>query len=36
MLKSLIQYVVQRGFVVTLVQVLLLITFYALPNSLTW
>jgi hypothetical protein len=36
MLKSLIQFVVQRGFVVTFVQVLLMITFYTLPNSLVW
>ena len=36
MLKSLMQFVVQRGFLVTFVQVLLMITFYTLPNNLVW
>jgi len=36
MLKSLIQYVVERGVVVTLIQTLLLITFYAFPGKLYW
>ena len=36
MLKSLMQFVVQRGFLVTFVQVLLMVTFYTLPNNLVW
>ncbi|KAJ7590449.1 hypothetical protein C8J56DRAFT_1140467 [Mycena floridula] len=36
MLKSLIQYVVERGVLVTLIQTLLLITFYAFPGRLYW
>ncbi|KAJ3849070.1 hypothetical protein EV368DRAFT_85915 [Lentinula lateritia] len=36
LIKSLIQYVVERGGVVTLIQTLLLITFYAAPTKLYW
>ncbi|KAJ3730840.1 hypothetical protein C8R42DRAFT_651176 [Lentinula raphanica] len=36
LIKNLIQYVVERGGVVTLIQTLLLITFYAAPNRLYW
>ncbi|KIK54779.1 hypothetical protein GYMLUDRAFT_48478 [Collybiopsis luxurians FD-317 M1] len=36
LIKHLIQYVVERGAVVTLIQTLLLITFYAAPNRLYW
>lgn len=36
LLESLMQFVIHRGALVTMVQVLLLITFYALPNQLTW
>ncbi|EEB89780.1 hypothetical protein MPER_12090 [Moniliophthora perniciosa FA553] len=36
LIKSLIQYVVNRGIVVTLIQTLLLILFYAAPNNLYW
>ncbi|KAJ7579018.1 hypothetical protein C8J56DRAFT_1059256 [Mycena floridula] len=35
-IDSLIQFVIQRGVLVTCIQVLLLVTFYALPNSLVW
>ncbi|KAJ3980917.1 hypothetical protein F5890DRAFT_1575375 [Lentinula detonsa] len=36
LIKNLIQYIVERGGVVTLIQTLLLITFYAAPNNLYW
>ncbi|KAK7036782.1 hypothetical protein VNI00_011448 [Paramarasmius palmivorus] len=36
LIKSLIQYVVNRGVLVTLIQTLLLILFYAAPNNLYW
>ncbi|KAF9492358.1 hypothetical protein BDN71DRAFT_1396739 [Pleurotus eryngii] len=36
LLKSLIHYVVHRGVLVTLIQTLLLITFYAAPSRLYW
>ncbi|KAJ3848348.1 hypothetical protein EV368DRAFT_86722 [Lentinula lateritia] len=36
LIKSLIQYIIERGVVVTLIQTLLLITFYAAPNNLYW
>jgi len=36
LLKSLMQFTIHRGALVTLIQVLLLIAFYALPNNLTW
>ncbi|KAJ3992545.1 hypothetical protein F5050DRAFT_1579359 [Lentinula boryana] len=36
LIKNLIQYIVERGGVVTLIQTLLLITFYAAPNKLYW
>jgi hypothetical protein len=36
LIKNLIQYVVERGAVVTVIQTLLLITFYAAPNNLYW
>ncbi|KAJ4490549.1 hypothetical protein J3R30DRAFT_97314 [Lentinula aciculospora] len=36
LIKTLIQYIVERGGVVTLIQTLLLITFYAAPNNLYW
>ncbi|KAJ3715309.1 hypothetical protein DFJ43DRAFT_848159 [Lentinula guzmanii] len=36
LIKGLIQYVIERGAVVTLIQTLLLITFYAAPNNLYW
>ncbi|KAI3618120.1 hypothetical protein WG66_005525 [Moniliophthora roreri] len=36
LIKSLIQFAVNRGIVVTLIQTLLLILFYAAPNNLYW
>ncbi|ESK95445.1 hypothetical protein Moror_999 [Moniliophthora roreri MCA 2997] len=36
LIKSLIQYVINRGIVVTLLQTLLLVLFYAAPNKLYW
>ncbi|TFK38471.1 hypothetical protein BDQ12DRAFT_606166 [Crucibulum laeve] len=36
MLKALIQFIIHRGALVTLIQTLLLITFYAIPRSLVW
>ncbi|KDQ22798.1 hypothetical protein PLEOSDRAFT_1109896 [Pleurotus ostreatus PC15] len=36
LLKSLIRFVVHRGVLVTLIQTLLLITFYAAPANLVW
>ncbi|KAK7683452.1 hypothetical protein QCA50_013285 [Cerrena zonata] len=36
LLNNLIQFVIQRGALVTLIQTLLLITFFAAPNSLSW
>ncbi|KXN83254.1 hypothetical protein AN958_01659 [Leucoagaricus sp. SymC.cos] len=36
LIQSLMQFVIHRGALVTLIQVLLLVTFYALPNKLTW
>lgn len=36
LLNNLVQFVIQRGALVTLIQTLLLITFFAAPNSLTW
>ncbi len=36
LLKSLIRFVVHRGVLVTLIQTLLLITFYAAPANLAW
>jgi len=36
LLKSLMQFIIHRGALVTLIQVLLLITFYAIPSNLTW
>ncbi|KAJ8519194.1 hypothetical protein ONZ45_g3844 [Pleurotus djamor] len=36
LLKSLIHFVVQRGVLVTLIQTLLLITFFTIPSNLTW
>jgi len=36
MLKTLVQYIVERGVLVTLIQTLLLLTFYALPARLYW
>ncbi|KAF7416269.1 hypothetical protein PC9H_002534 [Pleurotus ostreatus] len=36
LLKSLVRFVVHRGVLVTLIQTLLLITFYAMPSNLAW
>ncbi|KAL0948406.1 hypothetical protein HGRIS_010987 [Hohenbuehelia grisea] len=36
MLKSIMNYIIHRGVAVTLVQTLLLITFYAMPKRLDW
>lgn len=36
LLKSLIRFIVHRGVLVTLIQTLLLITFYAVPSNLAW
>ncbi|KAJ3860612.1 hypothetical protein EV359DRAFT_75086 [Lentinula novae-zelandiae] len=36
LIKGLIQYIIERGAVVTLIQTLLLITFFAFPNNLYW
>ncbi|KAF4583939.1 hypothetical protein EYR40_002437 [Pleurotus pulmonarius] len=36
LLKSLVRFVVHRGILVTLIQTLLLITFYAMPSNLAW
>ncbi|KAJ3746049.1 hypothetical protein DFH05DRAFT_906142 [Lentinula detonsa] len=36
LIKGLIQYIIERGAVVTLIQTLLLITFFAAPNNLYW
>ncbi|KAJ3569569.1 hypothetical protein NP233_g4971 [Leucocoprinus birnbaumii] len=36
LLHSLMQFVIHRGALVTLIQVLLLVTFYAIPTQLTW
>ncbi|TFK22545.1 hypothetical protein FA15DRAFT_516056 [Coprinopsis marcescibilis] len=36
LLSKLMMFVVQRGVLVTTIQVLLLVTFYAAPNSLAW
>lgn len=36
LLKSLVRFVVHRGVLVTLIQTLLLITFYATPSNLAW
>ncbi|KAJ3805202.1 hypothetical protein F5876DRAFT_70004 [Lentinula aff. lateritia] len=36
LIKGLIQYIIERGAVVTLIQTLLLITFFACPNNLYW
>lgn len=35
-LRALIQYIMQRGILVTLIQTLLLITFHAAPKNLYW
>ena len=35
-IKNLIQYIVRRGILVTLIQTLLLVTFHAAPGQLIW
>ncbi|KAJ7577971.1 hypothetical protein C8J56DRAFT_869400 [Mycena floridula] len=35
-LNNLMKYIIERGVLVTLIQTLLLITFYAMPSNLTW
>lgn len=35
-IRSLMQYIMQRGVLVTLIQILLLVTFHAAPDHLYW